>query len=384
MRIYWITELAIHTKHKTSPLEVAKALRNRNHIVKLVIKRDIGEKKIKNEKMIAFPTIPYPIISKFIFGMILFFYMPFIIRKKKIDVILIDGVHIWLPFLIPLKLFRIPLILDIRSTTIRSTTIRESLDFVLQKTSLFLSKYLVDGLTTITPELKKILINNYKIKNEKIGIWSSGVAIKIFTKQLNVEHRIIEHEKSKPFLLMYHGSYSPQRGIENIILSLDKLNNSVRDNIKLLFIGFNEPQIKKLLIICEKINVIEQVQFLPQVLYEDLPAYISTCDVGIIPLPPEDEWCWESSPLKTLEYLAMSKPIIATNIPFHKRVFDKGNCGVLIKNSEPDSIASAIHFLYKNREKLDEMGKIGREIVEKHYTWDIIAQDLEEFINTLL
>ena len=189
--------------------------------------------------------------------------------------------------------------------------------------------------------------------------------------------------KSKPFLLMYHGSYSPHRGIENIILSLDKLNNSVRDNIKLLFIGFNESQIQKLLIICEKINIIEQVKFLPQVRYEDLPAYISTCDVGIIPLPPEDEWCWESSPLKTLEYLAMSKPIIATNIPFHKRVFTKGNCGVLIKNSEPDSIASAIHFLYNNREKLDEMGKIGREIVEKYYTWNEKAQDLEEFINTL-
>ena len=379
MRIYWITELDIHTKHKASRFELAKALRNRDHIVTLVLKRDIGEKKIKNEKMIAFPTIPYPIISKFIFGMILFFYLPFIIRKKNIDVILIDGVHIWLPFLIPLKLLRIPLILDIRSTTTRG-----SLDSILQETSLFLSKYLVDGYTTITPELKKILISNYKIKNEKIGIWSSGVAIKIFTKQLNVEHHIIEHEKSKPFLLMYHGSYSPHRGIENIILSLDKLNNSVRNNIKLLFIGFSESQIQKLLIICEKINIIEQVQFLPQVRYEDLPAYISTCDVGIIPLPSEDEWCWESSPLKTLEYLAMSKPIIATNIPFHKRVFDKGNCGVLIKNSEPDSIASAIHFLYKNREKLDEMGKIGREIVEKHYTWDIITQGLEEFINTLL
>jgi len=379
MRIYWITELDIHTKHKASRFELAKALRNRNHIVTLVLKRDIGEKKIKNEKMIAFPTITYSIISKFIFGMILFFYLPFIIRKKNIDVILIDSVHIWLPFLIPLKLFRIPLILDIRSTTIRG-----SLDSILQETSLFLSKYLVDGYTTITPELKKILINNYKIKNEKIGIWGSGVAIKNFTKQLNVEHRIIEHEKSKPFLLMYHGSYSPHRGIENIILSLDKLNNSVRDNIKLLFIGFNESQIQKLLTICEKINIIEQVQFLPQVRYEDLPSYISTCDVGIIPLPPEDEWCWESSPLKTLEYLAMSKPIIATNIPFHKRVFNKGNCGVLIKNNEPDSIASAINFLYKNREKLDEMGKIGREIVEKYYTWNKKAEDLEEFINTLV
>jgi len=379
MKIYWITELDINTKHKASRFELAEALRNRGHIVTLVIKRKIGEKKIKNEKIIAFPTILCRIISKFIFGMILFFYLPFIIRTKKIYIILIDVVDVWLPFLIPLKLLRIPLILDIRSTTIKGT-----LNSVLQVTSLFLSKYLVKGWTTITPELKNILVKKYKIKKEKIGIWTSGVSIKNFTNQSNVGKTIIQTVKSKPFILMYHGSYSPYRGIENVILSLNKLNNSVRDKIKVLFVGFNESQIKKLSVFCDKINIAEKVQFIPQVRYEELPSYISICDVGIIPLPPGNEWCWESSPLKTLEYLAMSKPIIATNIPFHQKIFDKGNCGVLIKNSEPESIANAITDIYNNREKLDAMGKVGREIVEKFYTWDKKALDLEKFINTLL
>jgi len=379
MKICWITGLDINTKHKASRFELAEALRNRGHIATLVINRKIGEKKIKNEKIIAFPTIPCRIISRFIFGMMLFFYLPFIIRNKKIDIILIDGVDVWLPFLITLKLLRIQLILDIRSTTIKGT-----LNSGLQVTSLFLSKYLVEGCTTITPELKNILLKKYKIKKEKIGIWTSGVSIKIFTNQSNVGKTTIQNVKSKPFILMYHGSYSPYRGIENIILSLTKLNNSVRDKMKVLFVGFNKSQIKKLSVFCDKINITEKVQFVPQVRYEELPSYISICDVGIIPLPPDDEWCRESAPLKTLEYLAMSKPIIATNIPFHQRIFNKGNCGVLIKNSEPDSIANAISYIYNNREKLDEMGKVGREIVEKFYTWDKKALDLEKSINTLL
>jgi len=379
MKIYWITELGINTKHKASRFELAEALRNRGHIVTLVIRRKIGEKKIRNEKIIAFPTIPCRISSKFIFGMLLFFYLPFIIRKKKINMILIDGIDVWLPFLISLKLLRIPLILDIRSTTMKG-----SLNSLMLETNLFLSKYLVKGWTTITPELKNILVKNYKIKKEKIGIWTSGVSIKNFTNQSNAANPITPSVKSKPFILMYHGSYSPYRGIENIILSLNKLHNSVRDKIKLLFVGFNESQIKKLSLFCDKINITEKVQFIPQVRYEELSSYISICDVGIIPLPPDDQWCWESSPLKTLEYLAMGKPIIATNIPFHQRIFEKGNCGVLIKSSEPDSIADAITYIYDNREKLDEMGKAGREIVEEFYTWDKKALDLEKFINTLL
>jgi len=379
MKIYWITEIDINEKHKSSRFEMAKALRNRGHVVTLLIKNKIGEKKIKNEKIIAFPTIPYPIISKFIFGMILFFYLPILVRNKKIDIILIDGVYIWLPLLIPLKLLHIPLILDIRSTTIR-----KSLDTVLLETSIFLSKYLVNGWTTITPELKNILVNRYKIKQDKIGIWTSGVSIKNFINQSNVDRIIIKNEESKPFILMYHGSYSPYRGIENIIKSLKNLDAELRKKIKLIFVGFRIKEIEKLSIFCNQLGFTKQVSFVPQMSYEKMPSYISICDVGVIALPPKNEWCWESSPLKTLEYLAMSKPIIATNIPFHQRIFEKGNCGVLIKNSEPESIAAAINYLYEHREKLEEMGKTGRDIVEKYYSWDTKALDLEKFINTIL
>lgn len=379
MKIYWITELKINTKHKSSRFEMSEALRNRNHRVTLIIKREIGEKRIKNEKLITFPTISFPIITKFIFGMILFFYLPLIIRNKKIDVVLIDGIEVWLPFLMPLKLLHIPLILDIRATTIG-----KSLDTILLKTSIFLSKYLVDGWTTITPELKNILVNKYKIEKEKIGIWSSGVSIKDFTDRTHPGKTIIDNEKSKPFIIMYHGSYSPYRGIENVIDSLKKLDDDLRKKIKLIFIGFSAQKIKRLSNYYNQFVFNEQVEFISQVANEKIPSYLTLCDVGIIPLPPENEWCWVSSPLKTLEYLSMGKPIIATNIPFHKNIFERGNCGVLIKKSDPIEIATAITYLYKNRAKLHSIGKIGQEIIKKYYTWENKALDLEKFINTIL
>lgn len=378
MKISWITELDTNTKHKASRFELSEALRNRGHTVTLVIKRDIDEQKLNNEKTVALPTIPYPIISKITYGMILFLYLPFLVRKKKIDVIIIDIVHIWLPFLLPLKLCRIKLIADIRSTTIRG-----SIDSILQEISLAFSKFFVDGWTTITPELKTILINKYKIKKEKIGIWTTGVSTKKFVNQSNIVNTIKESEKVKPLILMHHGSYSSHRGIENIILSLNKLDDAIQNNIILIFVGFNDLQIKKLSKLFDN-NIAKNVQFIPHLRYEELPSYISQCDVGIIPLPPEDEWCWESAPLKTLEYLSMEKPIIATSIPFHQKIFNKGNCGILIKDNKPESIASAINYVYNNRDRLHEMGKIGREIVETYYTWDIKAEDLEKFINTIL
>ena len=69
--------------------------------------------------------------------------------------------------------------------------------------------------------------------------------------------------------------------------------------------------------------------------------------------------------------------------PWNKRIFEKGNCGILIENSNPEVIAKAITCLYKNQEELKKMGIKGRKIVEKFYTWDSMACEFEEFLKTL-
>ena len=80
----------------------------------------------------------------------------------------------------------------------------------------------------------------------------------------------------------------------------------------------------------------------------------------------------------------MSKPIIATSLPIHQRIFEKGPCGLLVDSGNPKALSKAIIYLYYHREKIPEMGKIGRKIVEEYYTWDKKAQELEIFLKTLI
>jgi len=115
-----------------------------------------------------------------------------------------------------------------------------------------------------------------------------------------------------------------------------------------------------------------------------MPTYIQKCDVGVIPLPPENKWWKVSAPLKTLEYLAMAKPIIATNIPFHNRIFEKGSCGILLSSNKKNNLAESIITLYRDKEKLKEMGGNGRRIVEQYYSWEKSGLDLEHSINMTL
>jgi glycosyltransferase involved in cell wall biosynthesis len=144
-----------------------------------------------------------------------------------------------------------------------------------------------------------------------------------------------------------------------------------------------EKIIKKLIKLSNDKGVEKQVNILPKVKYEKIRNYLKISDIGIIPLPPEIKWWRVSAPLKTLEYLAAKKPIIATNIPFHCKIFEKVNCGILIKSGSPETIAIAIKKIYENKNELKKMGEDGRKIVEKYYTWEVMAEKMEKFLTQL-
>ena len=373
MKIAWISKIGWDMPHKTSRLKMSNALRKRNNDIKLYMVKNFREKIDTLDYINCIPTIKIPILSGLFYGLIVFFYFPILFKKQNFDVILIDGTKVWLPFIIPLKMLRKKIILDIRTLPIDKNKLL-SFNIIM-----FLSRYIVNGITTITPELKKTIQKNYNLEKMKIGLWSSGVSLEDFDIASKIENNYF----TKKNRLLYHGDYSPTRGIENLISSISKLDRTIRNNLELIIIGIPENKINKLKILCEKEGVEKEIKILPKVSYEIISKYIKESDIGVIPLPPENKWWRVSAPLKTLEYLASSKPIIATNIPFHERIFKKGNCGKLIKSGSPEAIADAINEIFKNKEKLKEMGLKGRKIVEKYYTWAIMAEKFEIFLKTI-
>jgi len=378
MNILWINKISDSENWRTTQIELTKSLRKSGHKVELVMAKNIGEKKSKNNDGITYyPTISHSFLSGIIFGLIVAFYFPLIIRKKTTDIIIIDGTSIWLPFAIPLKLLGIPLILDIRDLPVDE---KKPISFDIP---LYLSKSMMDGLTTITPELREILREKYGLQDKKIGLWPSGVSLENFIKSNN-DVDIVNQTDSEKFVVIHHGSHGRSRGIENLIRSIGELENPIRKKVKLLLVGVTKERQKEYLPLCEKIGVKEQVEIIGKVEYKKIPSYIKSSDIGIIPLPPDKKWWQVSAPLKTLEYLGMGKPIVATSIPFHQRIFEKGKCGILIDTDNPKALSDAITQLYHNKEKFDEMGKTGREIVKNYYTWDSIAIQLEKFIKTIL
>jgi len=94
---------------------------------------------------------------------------------------------------------------------------------------------------------------------------------------------------------------------------------------------------------------------------------------------PDIEYWNNNNPIKLLEYLAMGKVVICTNMWTFRDVIDNKKCGYYIPDNQPKTIANAINACYENRKLLDEWGKEGIEIIKKRFTWNKQAERLYKF-----
>jgi glycosyltransferase involved in cell wall biosynthesis len=230
MNIIWITKLSDSTPFKSTQFGITKALRKKGHQVHLYLVKPAHRHTPSDQTHTYLPILDAPLISGFILGMYLLTYFPLMINRKHIDVVIIDGDQILSPFCFILRMMKPPVIWDIRSLPIdRSKSFLHDLSF-------YLSDLFVDALTTITPELKETLIETYHLRKKPIGLWSSAVSPEIFTTQID-NSGINTRDQNSSFTLIYHGTYSPTRGIEELITSISHLPQTIRPLIKLRIVG---------------------------------------------------------------------------------------------------------------------------------------------------
>jgi len=73
-----------------------------------------------------------------------------------------------------------------------------------------------------------------------------------------------------------------------------------------------------------------------------------------------------------LEASTMRKPVIATDIRGCREAIDNGKTGILVPLKNPEKLAEAIIYLFKNPEKAKEMGRKGREKILREFDERII------------
>ncbi|MDO8443248.1 MAG: glycosyltransferase family 4 protein [bacterium] len=168
-----------------------------------------------------------------------------------------------------------------------------------------------------------------------------------------------------------------KNGVDILIRAAAKLKET-RPNIKLLIIG-DGPELNKLKNQSQKLKVDNNILFLGQIPQKDLPIYFRISDVFV--RASRSEGLGNSF----LEAMAAGIPVIGTPVGGIVDFLSNGHTGLLATPEDPDNLAEKINYILSHQDIKNNVIKNGLALVEKHYSWDIVAEKMKRIfilINT--
>ncbi len=114
---------------------------------------------------------------------------------------------------------------------------------------------------------------------------------------------------------------------------------------------------------------------------EEIAPEILKADIGLALLYPVKNYLM-SYPVKAFEYMSAGLPIIMSDFPYWKKLFN--GCAIFVNPIDSDEIYQAIINLIENPERREKMGALGLQMVENEYNWEPEAKKLIRLYVNLL
>jgi len=214
---------------------------------------------------------------------------------------------------------------------------------------------------------KELVTNYYSVPKEKISIVSNGTNLDKF-------YNVKENNK----IIIFSGAMYYHRGIDILLNSVPEVVNKIKD-VEFLLLG-DGPEMKKLQNIVNENNLSENVIFKGWIQREEIPKFLASSSIGIGPLRSTNV-TKGALPIKVLEYMASSLPILAMKGTLPEEVLKNDVNGYNIENS--GELAQKIIHLLENESVRNEMGTNSREMVKK-FDWENIAESIiKEYQSTI-
>ena len=204
---------------------------------------------------------------------------------------------------------------------------------------------------------KDLVIEYYNLEKENLSIVPNGVELEKFSTTNERKKQIVFSG------VMYH-----HRGIDILIDAIPKIVNKHPD-VQIALVG-NGPELENIKKKVNDLHLNSKIKFYGWIDHDKISNILSKSSIAIGPLRTT-EVTKNALPIKILEYMAASLPVIAIRGTLPSDVLDDGKNGFFVKNSS--DLAEKIIYLLDNEEKINDFGKSSKKMVQK-FDWKNISK----------
>lgn len=193
--------------------------------------------------------------------------------------------------------------------------------------------------------------------------------------RFNPEASRAKYGLSEYRVLMFPGTARPHKGIEDVLLALEQLN---QPDLRLVLVGGREigdGYIEKLMDIGKR-----WIIRLPSTPIDQMPEIVSAAHIVVV--PQRDRITAHAQfPIKLTDGMAMAKPIISTKVGDIPEIL--ADTGYLVNPSSPEQIAETIQGIFHNFGEASDRGRKSRERCIELYSTKKMTTIISEIINQI-
>jgi glycosyltransferase involved in cell wall biosynthesis len=105
---------------------------------------------------------------------------------------------------------------------------------------------------------------------------------------------------------------------------------------------------------------------------DDVPAVTAALDVAVLPSYREAQG------LTILEAMALSRPVVASNVGGIPEMVEDGRTGLLVPPHDPVALAAAITRLLVDHPLADMLGRAGHDLVHERFCLELMVRSIED------
>ncbi len=218
-------------------------------------------------------------------------------------------------------------------------------------------------------EIKKLFPS---IHPEKFLYEPNAVDIKAFDIPISKEE--VRAKLSLPLaakIAVYTGHLYSWKGVDTLALSAKHISD-----FQIVFVGGTREDVKKFK---EKYGTIKNISIIGHVKHSEIPMWQKAADVLVLPNTAKEKIsAFYTSPMKLFEYMASSRPIVATDIPSIREIADETNAIIVVPDNE-EALARGIKSAVDEPEHAKAIAEQAMKDVLSH-TWEKRAKRIIAFI----